>query len=62
LCVAQGHRELFRRLLWRIQTFTFLAAGQRSLGFFPNDVVAKLNTLITDENGRASDQLADFVL
>jgi hypothetical protein len=46
----------------RCRNFAFLAAGKRSLGFFTNDVVAKLNALITDENGWASDQFADFVL
>jgi len=55
--VIQNLADFLRR-----RNFTFLAAGKRSLGFFTNDVVAKLNALITDENGRASDQLADFVL
>jgi hypothetical protein len=53
--------ENFADFLW-CRNFTFLAAGQRSLGFFTNDVVAKLDAFITDENGRASDQFADFVL
>jgi hypothetical protein len=55
--VIQNLADFLRR-----RNFTFLAAGKRSLGFFTNDVVAKLDAFIADENGRASDQFADFVL
>ena len=41
-------------------------AGLTGLGgfrnLFANDVVAELDTLVADEYGRASDQLAYFVL
>ena len=34
----------------------------RRLGLFANDVHAKLDTFVTDKDGRAGDQLSDFVL
>ena len=39
-----------------------LLARDASLGFLTNDVVAQLDTLIADENRRARDQLAHFML
>ena len=55
--VVQYFADFLRR--WHFALFT---AVQRALGFFANDIVAKLHTFITDEHSGPSDQLANFML
>jgi hypothetical protein len=42
--------------------FALLRPIATFLDFFPDDVVAELDTLVADEYGRAGNQLPDFVL